>query len=107
MSTTTARQEIAGNVRAILGKHKSNQTKIAVVLGMSQAAVSRRLSGETAFDTDELMTIAAHFNEPLSKFFEGVRQPSDQDNRRSIWEADAYRLVSNPGQLCLDALVAA
>jgi len=35
-----------------------SQTDLAGVLGLSQAAVSRRVNGLTAFDVDELIDVA-------------------------------------------------
>lgn len=74
MSTTTeaARQVIAGNVRATLGRKKSSQTALAKVLAKSQAAVSRRLNGELAFDMDELMLICEHYRVPLADLLDGI-----------------------------------
>ena len=106
MSTTAARQEIAGNVRAILGKHKISQTKLAAYLGMSQAALSRRLSGELAFDTDEILSIAAAFDVPISKFFDGVTPP-DQGIRSTIWDAATHLADATQMTLAFDLTVAA
>ena len=82
MSTTPdmAREIIAGNVRALIGRHRSSQTKLAQVLGMSQQALSRRLTAELPFDTDELVTIAAHFDGPIGDVIEGVDVPSDAES---------------------------
>lgn len=79
MSTTThqARQVIAGNVRALLGRKRSNQTQLATVLGKSQPAVSRRLSGELAFDTDELLKICEHYQVPLVTLIDGIGTDDD------------------------------
>lgn len=83
MSTTTdhGRQAIAGNVRATLGRKKSSQTALAKVLGMSQAAVSRRLNAELAFDTDELLAICEHYRVPLSDLLEGITADDDGSPR--------------------------
>ena len=71
-TTTQARQIVASNVRAVLGRKKSNQTALAKVLGKSQAAASRRLSGELPFDTDELLRICEHYRVPLSDLVAGI-----------------------------------
>lgn len=79
MSTTThdARQLIASNVRAMLGRKKSTGTALAHALGKSQAAASRRLNGETAFDTDELLMICEHYRVPLSDLIDGIEADED------------------------------
>lgn len=48
----------AANVRRELLDRGISQTTAGVALGMSQAAVSRRLCGDVAFDVTELVTIA-------------------------------------------------
>lgn len=45
---------MAAEVRAWMGRRRVTQTELAAVLGKSQPYVSRRLSGEVAFDTDDL-----------------------------------------------------
>lgn len=71
-TTDQARQLVAGNVRAVLGRKKSNQTALAKVLDKSQAAVSRRLNGELPFDTDELLRICDHYRVPFSDIIAGI-----------------------------------
>lgn len=84
MTTTAndARQLIASNVRAMLGRKKSTGTALANALGKSQAAASRRLNGETAFDTDELLMICEHYRVPLSDLIEGIT--ADEEGRPQI-----------------------
>lgn len=48
----------ARRVRAMLAYHEKNQTAAAAVLGLSQAAVSRRLRGDVAFSISELGRLA-------------------------------------------------
>lgn len=76
-TTTDARTVIASNVRALLGRRKLSQTRLAVALGKSQAAVSRRLNGELPFDTDELLIICEELSVPLSKLIEGIEADDD------------------------------
>lgn len=85
MTTTAndARQLIASNVRAMLGRKKSTGTALANALGKSQAAASRRLNGETAFDTDELLMICEHYRVPLSDLIEGIT--ADEEGRPQIY----------------------
>lgn len=53
---------IAAEVRAVMGRRRVNQTQLARRLDMSQAALSRRLGGETPFDVVELTRIAIVLN---------------------------------------------
>ena len=73
MTPTTTREAIAGNVRALLGRHRTSQTAIAKHLGTTQQSLSRRLVGAVAFDTDELSAIAAYFDVPITDLFDGIR----------------------------------
>lgn len=83
MSTTThdARQVIASNVRAMLGRRQSSGAQLAKALGKSQAAVSRRLNGELPFDSDEMLTICEHYRVPLTTLIEGIEADDDGSPR--------------------------
>lgn len=56
------REHAAEEVRALLGRRRISATELARRLGVSQTYVWRRLSGETAFDLDDLEKIAAVLN---------------------------------------------
>ncbi len=49
---------LAANVRAEMARRSVRQITVAGHLRMSQAAVSRRLSGETEFSVSELVAVA-------------------------------------------------
>lgn len=58
-STTTAtREAVAAEVRAVAARKRVAQKAIASVLGISQQAMSRRWTGQLAFDVDELAVVA-------------------------------------------------
>lgn len=85
MDIIDARREVAANVRALMGRgingKRVTQTELAVVLGLkSQAAVSDRLSGKTAFDLDEMLALAAFFDVKVTDLLEGVSHPSDAED---------------------------
>lgn len=64
---------LADTIRAEMARRRISQTKVAGRLGLSQPAISRRLRGETAFDADEIVAIAALFEVPVGSLFgEGV-----------------------------------
>lgn len=44
-----------------MGRRRLTQGEVAAALGKSQPYVSRRLSGEVAFDTDDLFRLAELF----------------------------------------------
>ena len=57
---------VGANVRAEMARRQLSQTALAAHLGLSQAAVSRRLSGHTPFDVNELASVAAWLGVPAS-----------------------------------------
>lgn len=68
-----AREIIAANIRALMGRHKCSQEKLAKdALGKKQPAISKRLSGEVAFDIDELLAIAGYFNVEVTVLLRGL-----------------------------------
>lgn len=58
MKSSTHRDIVAGNVRAAAARLRLRQADLASAIGLSQQAMSRRLSGEVAFDVDELHALA-------------------------------------------------
>ncbi|WP_029291819.1 helix-turn-helix transcriptional regulator [Cellulomonas sp. HZM] len=58
MQTQSHAQRVADEVRAAMARRRVTQTMVADRLNMSQAAVSRRLSGSVAFDVNELAAVA-------------------------------------------------
>lgn len=63
---------VARNVRAELARSETKQASLAAALGMTQGAVSHRLTGRTDFSINELVRIAAHLGVPLSTLLDGV-----------------------------------
>lgn len=56
--TGTLRAGVAEEVRALLGRRRMSSVALARGIGKSHTYVWRRLSGETAFDLDDLAAIA-------------------------------------------------
>lgn len=56
--TGTLRALVAEEVRALLARKRISATALAKSMGVSQTYVWRRLSGETAFDLDDLEKIS-------------------------------------------------
>jgi transcriptional regulator with XRE-family HTH domain len=64
--STTHTERVAATVRAEVARRRITQSQIAEVLGLSQMAVSRRLSGAVPFDVEELGKVAALLGVPAS-----------------------------------------
>ena len=54
----------AATVRAEMARRRVPQIKLAQHLGLSQTAISRRMSGETDFTVTELQAVAALLDVP-------------------------------------------
>jgi transcriptional regulator with XRE-family HTH domain len=54
--------QVATEVRALIARHMIPHSKIAEALGVGPMHVSRRLSGKTPFDVDELAAVARLLN---------------------------------------------
>lgn len=59
---------VAAEVRAEMARQHKSQTTLALDLGVSQAFLSRRLSGGVPFDIDELDRIARVLEVPVTRF---------------------------------------
>lgn len=61
-------ERVAAEIRAELARQKISQTTVAIVLGVSQASASRRLSGETPMDVNDLIKLAELLRVPVARF---------------------------------------
>lgn len=61
MEPHSQREAVAANVRALLARNRATQAQLAALLGVSNATVSRRMTGELPWDVDELALIAARY----------------------------------------------
>lgn len=68
--TQTLSERVAATVRAESGRRRVSQMQIAEALGLSQAAISRRLSGDTSFELDELPRVAALLDVSITHLIE-------------------------------------
>jgi transcriptional regulator with XRE-family HTH domain len=59
MNTAEVGLTTASNLRAELARQNKKKGELALLLGISPAAVTRRVSGETPLDVNELYAIAA------------------------------------------------
>ena len=58
---------VAANVRAEMARQKKRQTDLGEALGLTQGAVSKRLSGAVALDVNELGVIAEFLGVPVER----------------------------------------
>lgn len=54
-------EDVAAEVRALMGRYSVTQTMLGDVLGIAQSAVSERLKGKRAFSLDEIERLADYF----------------------------------------------
>ncbi|KRC37487.1 helix-turn-helix transcriptional regulator [Oerskovia sp. Root22] len=69
MELTHSRGAIAAEVRACLSRRRASQKELAVALGISATTMSDRMTGRSAFDTDELLQIAAFLDVDFVELF--------------------------------------
>ena len=61
--------DVANKVRGIAAELRVPRSKMALVLGLSEMAISRRLNGVTAFSAEELIKLAHAMNIQVGAFF--------------------------------------
>lgn len=59
-------ESLAEEVRAVMARKRRRGTELGSVLGLSQSAASRRMSGETPLSVDELLAIAEWLDVPFT-----------------------------------------
>jgi len=59
MTSTQHRQAVAAEVRAALARDGRRQADLAREVGISRAALSRKMRGETPFYVEEVVSIAS------------------------------------------------
>lgn len=62
----------AATVRAEMARQRIRQITVARHLGLSQQAISRRMSGSIDFTVGELLSIASLLNVPASTLLDGA-----------------------------------
>lgn len=67
---------VAASVRAELRAADLTQERVGAVLGIDQAAVSRRYRGITLWRADELVLLSETFEIPLDRLYRSERTPS-------------------------------
>lgn len=62
--------QVAANVRAEMARQRKRQADLGEVLGLTQGAVSKRMSGTVALDVDEIGKIADFLGVPVSSLLD-------------------------------------
>jgi predicted transcriptional regulator len=65
----TKRAELAAEVRAAIARAGTNATAISAGTGIPASTLYKRLAGESAFSTDELIEVARHLDVDVREFF--------------------------------------
>lgn len=65
--TQTLADAISAEIRAEMGRQKRSGRAVAEAMGVSHMYLSRRLNGQTPFDTADLERLAAALDVPVSK----------------------------------------
>ena len=68
---------IAQNLNGELARRRTTQAELGDELGVSQQSISAKLSGRSAFDTDQLSKIAKMFDMSLYQLMLLLLQPID------------------------------
>lgn len=67
-------QVVAANVRGEVARLSVQRPEISEVLGLSQATLSKRMTGHVPFTLRELVLLARHLRLPLYRLLAGVME---------------------------------
>lgn len=73
------REHVAEELRVLLARRKMSGAELARRTGIKQSTMSRRMTGETAFDMDDLEVIASVLDIQVSDLFPSRDRGSSQD----------------------------
>lgn len=80
-------EQVAAEVRALMGRYAVTQMQLVDVLGVSQTGVSKRLRGITPFDVNEIGKLADFFGVDPEELVGGTRvgpRPGGPDGGQSV-----------------------
>lgn len=66
----TFSEQVAANIRAELARQRKTQAQLADVWGLTQASVSKRMSGTVPVDINEVAKAADWLGVPVSRLIE-------------------------------------
>jgi transcriptional regulator with XRE-family HTH domain len=64
--------QVADNIRAELARRRKTQSDLAILLGITHQAMSRRMCGQVSFRDRELAQIADHLGVDINLLFEAA-----------------------------------
>lgn len=76
------REHVAEEIRVLLARRKMSATQLARLTGLKQSSLSRRMTGETAFDMDDLELIADALGITVTDLMPQQANASADPNRR-------------------------
>lgn len=69
----TTNQAVGEAVHSYMWRKRISQESLATALGITQAAVSKKVRGKRPFSIDELLEVSVVLDTPLSQILAGVR----------------------------------
>lgn len=72
VTTVSPQETVAANVRAAMARQRVTGLEVAARLGMTQSAWSRRHTGRTPFDVNEIAVLADVLGVSVADLFAGV-----------------------------------
>lgn len=101
-SSGNVREQVAEEVRVLMARHRVSANRLAVMTGLTQSSMSRRLAGKYPFTVDELEVIADAFGVGIVELFptsarsDSNRRPGDYIGEASVTDLTAERRVRRP-----------
>jgi transcriptional regulator with XRE-family HTH domain len=92
-SVTPIRAQVAEELRALLGRRRMSATELARRVGATQPYIWRRMSGEIAFDLDDLQKIAVVLGVSVSDLL----PPSTRASSPTLVDPLAQRVIATVG----------
>lgn len=89
-TVTPMRQQVAEEIRALLARRRISASELARRLGVNQPYISRRLTGETAADVDDLQRIADALGVAVADLL-----PSSASERRGLRTVEGVTTMRN------------
>lgn len=91
-SVAPMRERIAEEIRALLGRRMLSASELARRIGATQPYISRRLTGDIAFDVDDLVKIAAVLGVEVADLF-------PREGRTVVFAGETRRQTTQPKSL--------
>lgn len=93
----TLQEQVAAEVRSLMGRYKVTQIQLAAVLDLPQSAVSARVNGKRPFTLDDLERLAGFFGVEPQEILGGTRlgpRPTPPDGGQRVIRGGRSRASS-------------